>query len=240
MDDVSAAAIQSVPYELLGQNAVTESWDGSPMVLAQNQSALMPQTPNGTVIFSYLNVATQNNNGTLGLTSGGAAPAFYSAMPSLQPSILVNNWAANSLNVTNISANSNTPMKIQAIGRGMPGTTPLTLNAGTTLAVGPGQTAQGATSAQWMQLLIASIDSSLGVLAVIGGPVDGTGNNGYVFGINYGSNSGPGGPTPPAGYYATTTSNSYTFQFNWGATFIFAANMSALNSSGFNLTLRPL
>jgi hypothetical protein len=236
---VSAAA--TFPYEVLGQNAVTESWDGSPMVLGQNQSALMPQTPNGTVIFSYINEATQNNSGSLGVTSGGAPPSFLTAPANaLQPSMWVNNWQANSLNVTNVSANSNTPIKIQAIGRGMPGTTPLALTVGTTLAVGPGATAQGATSAQWMQLVMASIDSSLGVIAVIGGPVDASGNNGYVFGINAAANTGPGGSPPPAGYYATTTSNSYTFQFNWGATFLFAANMSALNSSGFNLTLRAL
>ncbi len=236
---MSAAA--TFPYELLGQNVVIAAWDGSPITLLVNQSANMPQTSNGTMIFSYRNVATQNNAGTLGVTSGGAAPIFYNnVMPSLQPSIVVNNWNANNLSITNVSANSDTPFGIQAIGRGIPGPTPLTLNTGTTLAVGPGQTAQGATSAQWMQLVIASIDSSLGVLAVIGGPVDGTGNNGYVFGINYGSNSGPTGPPPPAGYYATTTSNSYTLQFNCGAVPIFAANMSALNSSGIKLTLRAL
>jgi hypothetical protein len=192
------------------------------------------------VIFSYINESTQNNSGSLGVTSGGAPPSFLTAPAlALQPCMWMHNWQANSLNVTNVSANSNTPMKIQAIGPGMPGTTPLTLNVGTTLAVGPGQTAQGQTPPRWMQLVIASIDPSLGVLAVIGGPPDGTGNNGYVIAVNAPANTGPGGNPPPAGYYATTTSNSYTFQFNT-ATYLFAANMSALNSSGINLTLRAL
>ena len=234
------SAVATFPYEVLGKNAVTESWDGSPMVLLVNQSANMPQTPNGTVIFSYINEATQNNSGSLGVTSGGAPPSFLTAPAlTLQPSMWMHNWQANSLNVTNVSANSNTPIKIQAIGPGMPGPTPLTLNVGTTLAVAPGQTAQGMTSAQWMQLLIQSTAPTLGILGIIGGPPDGTGNNGYVIAVNASANTGPGGNPPPAGYYATTTSNSYTFQFNV-ATLLFAANMSALNSSGINLTLRAL
>jgi hypothetical protein len=62
-----------------------------------------------------------------------------------------------------------------------------------------------------------------------------------VFAVNYPYNSGPNtGVNPPPGYYATTTSNTYTFQFNWGGVSLFLANMSALNAHAVTILLRQL
>lgn len=83
--------------------------------------------------------------------------------------------------------------------------------------------------------------STTGILALIGGPPDANGNNGYVFAVNYAFNSGPGtGVAPPEGYYATTTNNSYIFQFNWGSCVVFVANMSSLNAQALTIVMRAL
>src|SRR5262245_53809504 len=121
-------------YELLGANVATPNWNGAPLTLAVNDSASMPQTTNGSMVLAYQNKATQNNMGTLILTSGGGAPTSLD-VPALanQPSVLVNNWKANNLNLTNVSANSATPIWIEAFGPGISGFTALTLTVGTPL-----------------------------------------------------------------------------------------------------------
>jgi hypothetical protein len=194
------------------------------------------------MVLAYENVATQNNSGTLALTVGGLDPTFLTA-PALtnQPSIVTNNWKANSLQISNISANAATPIRIQAVGPGMPGTNPLNLTIGTLLGLDPGQTAQGNASPQWMQLVLQNTNGYLSIFVLIGGPPDNTGNNAYVMSVNAAQNSGPGtGINPPAGYYATTTSNSFTYQFNWGSSLVFVANMSGATSFGSTVLLRPL
>ena len=234
---------QPMPYLVIDQGTVDAAWDGAPQVLLENQNATMQQTPNGTMIFAYWNKSPQNNAGSLSVTSGGGPPSFLN-VPALvnQPSVWVNNWKANSLSVTNISPNTNTPIQIQAIGPGIPGTTPLPLpvgGSGQQLAYG--QTAQGSALPQYMQLVIQSGSSTTGILGLIGGPPDVNGNNGYVIAVNYPSNSGPGTGVPaPEGYYATTTSNSYTFQFNWGSSVVFVANLSSLNAAALKVVLRAL
>src|SRR5439155_7143104 len=96
---------------------------------------------------------------------------------------------------------------------------PLGLISGTTLSLTIEQTAQGATGPNWNQLELALPSSALGIFGVIGGPPDPSGDNAYVIAINADETTGPSGPTPPPGYYATTTSNSYVLDFSWkGAT----------------------
>jgi hypothetical protein len=207
-----------------------------------SQNVVLPQTPNGTTVFAATNQATINNQGQLSLTSGGGAPQFLD-VPAFanQPTILIYNWKANNLSVTNVSANNNTPILVQAVGPGMPGITPLSLQIGTGLSMAAGQCAQGNASPQWMQLLIQSTAATLGILALIGGPPDGSGNNGYVIAVNAAANTGPNtGVTPPVGYYATTTSNSYAFQFNWGSSLVFVANMSPSTAQALTVTMRAL
>lgn len=240
---VPAGPEQTVPYQLLGRITVEDTWDGRPLVLQVNQNARMPQTPAGSMVLAYLNVATQNNLGELAVTSGGSAPAFlYADALATQPGVLVNNWKANDLSITNISANAATPIRIQAIGPGIPGTQPMDLPTGAPgIQLAPGHTASGATQPRWMQLVVSSSSGARGVLAVLGGPPDSTGNNAYVIAVNAGSTTGPPGTVaPPPGYYATTTDNSYTLTFNWAGASVFVANLSSSTVPPLAVLLRAL
>jgi hypothetical protein len=228
-------------FQVLGQQLTNSTWNGQPTTLLQNQSVSMPQTTNGTMIFAATNQATTNNQGDLGITSGGGAPQFVT-VPALanQPTVLINNWQANNLNVTNTSPATATPILVQAIGPGLPGITPVALEIGKTLELAAGQVAQGNASPQYMQLVITSNSPTLGIIGIIGGPQDASGNNGYIIAVNASANTGPGGATPPTGYFATTTSNAYAFPFNWGSSVVFAGNLSPSTSQVVSLFLRAL
>ncbi|HYW09549.1 MAG TPA: hypothetical protein VE913_21485 [Longimicrobium sp.] len=230
-------------FELLGKVDVTAaSWNGQPTVLLANQSASMPQTPNGTTILAATNQATLNNAGMLAITSGGAQPQTPT-IPALanQPTILTNDWQANNLSLTNISINTATPILVQAVGPGIPGITAQPLVIGTALPLAFGQVAQGNTSPQYMQLVIQVNAPTLGVVGVIGGPQDGSGNNGMVIAVNAVANTGPNtGVTPPQGFYATTTSNTFTFSFNWAGASVFVANLSPSTAQSVSILIRAL
>ena len=223
-------------------NAVNATWNGSPTTLLTNQNVVMPQTPNGTTVFAATNQSTLNNQGELSLTSGGAQPNFVNVPANAnQPTVLMRNWQANNLSITNLSLNNNTPILVQLVGPGIPGITPQPLTIGTSLPLGFGQVAQGNASPQYMQLLLQSTAPTLGIIAVIGGPPDSGGNNGYVFAVNAAANTGPGtGVNPPPGYTATTTSNSYAYQFNWGSSLVFVANMSPSTAQAVTVLMRAL
>jgi hypothetical protein len=230
-----------MPYQVLEQNTANATWNGTGMTLLVGQSALMTQTPNGTLVFGYFNLSPQNSAGELILTTGGnlyrdlQVPALMTV-----PGIVMNNFAANNLNVTNVSGNSNTPIYISAYGPGVPGQFPGRLVIGTPLQLGTTQSAQGTTNPQAMQLVMTVSNPQLGVFAVVGGPPDGTGNNGYVFAVNASANTGPGtGVTPPPGYTATVTGNTYTYSFNWGGATLYVVNMSASTVVG-QVLLRAL
>src|SRR5258708_14023050 len=203
-------------------------WNGSPSVLPVDQNLEMPQTPNGTAILSLTNQSLNlNNGGTLSVMSGWAPPQFLTIPANTnQPTILIQNWNANNLAVSNVSENNDPPILVQIVGPGIPAITPLNLPIGMPAALSAGQIAAGNTGPQQMQLLIQSTAPAPGILGILGGPDDGTGNNGYVIAVNATANTGPGGNPPPAGYYATTTTTSYTFQFHWGSTPIFPPNLS--------------
>jgi len=234
---------QRLPFQIIGQNVVNASWNGIGTTIAVNQSLAMPQTPNGTTILGWVNQSPQNNAGQLSVTSGSSAPYILDA-PALaaQPSLLMNNWGANNLNVTNISVNNNTPIWVCLYGPGIPGQSPMTLKTdGTPLGLATGQSAMATASPQFMRLALSGTSPKLCIFAIIGGPPDPTGNNGYVIAVNAASNTGPGtGLPPPAGYYATTSSNIYPFQFNWGSSKIYVVNMSPATSSSAQVTLSPL
>ena len=230
-------------------NKTTSNWDGSPLTLAVNDSANMPQTTNGSMVFAYQNSATLNNAGTLSLTSGGNVPqSLFAPALANQPSILVNNWQANNLNILNISANSATPIWIEAFGPGLPGIKPIALPIGatttlTTLGADLSKAvAQGTASPNYMQIVLSSNTPNLTIAAIVGGPVDATGNNAYVVAVNSpAGDTGPGTGAPaPAGYFATRGGNSYTYQFNWGSSTIFVANMSPSTAAAASVTLRSL
>lgn len=230
------------PHSLIDQNSVGASWTGSPTVLLTSQNTVMPQTPNGTTIFAATNQSTMNNQGQIALTSGGGAPTLLD-IPALtsQPTVNINNWKADNLSVTNISANNNTPILVQAVGPGIPGITPQSLTIGTPLPLALGQCAQTNALPQYMQLVIQVTGPTLGIVGVIGGPPDASGNNGYVIGVNAPANTGPGTGVPaPAGYYATTTSNTYAYQFNWGSSLVFVSNLSPSTAQTVSILLRAL
>jgi hypothetical protein len=229
-------------FTLIGQNSVNAAWNGSPTTLNVNSNISVPQTPNGTTILAVTNQATQNNSGSLAITSGGSQPQFLT-VPALanQPSILIQNWQANNLSLTNVSANNATPILVQLVGPGMPGITPGQLTIGTPSSLKPGDIVQGNASPQWMQLIVQSTAATLAIVGFIGGPPDNTGNNGYVVAVNAAQNTGPGTGLPaPQGYYATTTSNSYTYQFNWGSSLVFVANLSPATAANASVTMRAL
>jgi hypothetical protein len=239
----AAAFVQSVPFEILGRFSVDTAWNGSPLVLRPNENALMRQTPNGSMVFSYLNVSTQNNRGQLALTSGGGAPTFLDADAlTTQAGILVGNWRANDLSVTNTSPNLQTPIRIQAIGPGIPGTSPVPLPTDAVgVSLAPGESAQGPAQPRYMQLVVQASGGIRAVAAIIGGPPDASGNNAYVVVVNDSVNSGAGTPTPaPPGYYATTTANAFVLSFNWGGAEVFVANLSASNVPPLTALLRAL
>ncbi|RUW46578.1 hypothetical protein EOA32_31255, partial [Mesorhizobium sp. M1A.F.Ca.ET.072.01.1.1] len=168
-------------FEILGANASTTNWDGSPLTLAYRESAAMPQTTNGSMVLAYQNTASLNNAGKLGLTSGGSQPTFLNAPALLtQPSILVNNWQANNLSVTNLSVATATPIWIEAFGPGLPGQKPVALTINTSLTLKPGGIAQGTSTPNWMQLSLGTNTGQLIVVAIVGGPQDASGNNAYA------------------------------------------------------------
>jgi hypothetical protein len=236
-------ATNPAKYEIIDRFSVNSNWNGSPVVLQPNDNARMPQTPVGSVILAWFNQATENNAGTLSLTSGGSAPQFENAPARYsQPFILMNNWLGNDLSVTNISVVTATPIWIALYGPGIPGIVPQKLPPdGTVVQLATLATAQGIALPRYMQLKLTNNTGSLAVFAIIGGPVGANGNNGYVIAVNASANTGPGtGVAPPAGYYATTIGNYYTFQFNWGSSTIFVAGMSATTSLGATVALVSL
>jgi hypothetical protein len=218
----------------LGNPLTTTVWNGEPVVLAVYDGVTMPQTPNGSMILGFQNTSPANNAGKLALTSGADKPEFFVAPAlSLQPQILTRNWQANNLNVTNISANSNTPIWIEAFSPGIgPVSTPLPI--GQPVAVSQKETLQGVANPNWMQLSFRFNSSKLAVFGIIGGPQDASGTNAYVVALN-----SPAGDTqkgtsnaPPPGYYATVGGNAYSFEFNWGSSVVFVAYFGSANVVG--------
>jgi hypothetical protein len=183
-------------------------WNGSPLTLARYDSAMMPQTANGSMIVAWQNAAQLNNDGTLMLASGGGPPQPFDAPAlALAPTILVRNWRANDLKITNTSLAAATPIWIEAYGPGIPGRNPITLVPGAPpTPVKLGDSLQGIARG-WTQLIMQSNSNELGLFALIGGPQDASGNNAYVFAINFPES------TAPPGYTKTTMANSLTYQF---------------------------
>jgi len=109
-----------------------------------------------------------------------------------------------------------------------------------TLTANPPQVAQSTANPNWMQLQLTANAATQVILAIVGGPQDASGNNAYVIALNASANTGPGGVTPPIGYYATTTANAYTFQFNWGGSTLYVANLSAATATPATVALISL
>jgi hypothetical protein len=238
--------MQDTPYDAEPQqtlDAAAADWNGNGTTLAVNGQVQMPQTPDGTLVVGYWVTGGQNSAGQLQVSSGGTSyPALTVPAMLPQPQLLMNNFQANNLKLTNTSPNGTTKIWVSAYGPGIPGVTPTPLAVGgPAKTLGTTSSAQGATLPAQMQLQISAPSGFLGIFAIVGGPQDPSGNNGYVVAVNAAFTAGPGtsnpGGTPPAGYYATTTGNAYTFSFNWNGGQIYVVNMSASSVTGQVLLL---
>jgi len=231
-------------FLVIDQNAVNKSWDGSPTTLNPNDNVNLPQSTNGSMVLAYENMSKVNNAGTLSLTSGGGAPVFLTAQALANaPSILVQNWGGSNVSLTNVSlTSSSTPIWVSIVGPGLSKTAPANLPTdGTKVSLSSGGAAQGTAIPRWMQLIMQATSGDYTLVVVIGGPPDGSGNNAYVFGLNASANTGPGtGVAAPQGFYATTTGNTATYQFNWGSSAIFVANESPSTSAAASISVRAL
>lgn len=234
--------MQDTPYDAEPPQslAVTgnANWTGIGTTLAVNDWVRMPQTPNGTLVVGYWVTGNQNSDGQLQASSGGGWSRQLDAPALLpQPQILMNNWQANNLTLTNTSLNNTTKIWVAAYGPNIPGSTPFTLvSGGPALSLATTNSARGSTQPAQMLLQISAPSGQLGIFAIVGGPQDATGNNGYVVAVNAAQTAGPGtsnpGAAPPEGYYATTQGNAYTFSFNWNGGQIYVVNMSAASVTG--------
>jgi hypothetical protein len=221
-------------FRILGQNVTNAAWNGNGQTLNYHDSVTMPQTPNGSMVLGYWNVSKQNNDGELTLVSAGPPQPLDVPAGALMPSILVQNWNANTLTLTNTSANSATPIRIEAFGAGIPGVNVQTLSVNApALQLSTLQAAQGKAPANYAQIVLSNNNNNLSIITLIGGPPDGNGNNAYVFALNY------QGPPSPPGYTKVTSGNSLTYQFSWN-TSVFVANMSPANSSSVAVSLISL
>jgi len=221
----------------------TTSWNGAPITLQVSDSAMIPSTPTGTMLLAWYNTSKQNNPGQLSIGSGARTPISYPA-PALvaQPSTLMNNWKGDNLSVVNSSMpGSSTPIWISAFGPGISKGSRVLPADGSIVVLSALQTAQGNCMATRMLLNMNCDSGCLAVMAVIGGPVDADGNNGYVIILNASEETGPAPlPPPPPGIYATTINNDYAMSFNWGSSAIFVASMSPDTTLNVSVSLRAL
>lgn len=236
---MSDATMEMETLEAVEALGATVIWDGSPKTLTTlGDTLLMPQTPNGSTVFAYQNKSTLNNAGQLALSSGSTVQMLDADFGVLVPSIYIGNWQANNLTVNNISQQNATPIWVEAFGPGLPGQTTVPISVGTALVLNPApgatSVAQGVTPPKSMMLRMTSTTGDASVIALIGGPPDKTGNNAYVFGLNVAN----AGTTP--GYTQVTGGNTINYSFNWGASVVYIANMSASTAAAVTLTLVAL
>ncbi|MFL6257218.1 MAG: hypothetical protein ACJ74T_19595 [Pyrinomonadaceae bacterium] len=225
--------------------AAGTAWTGTPTTINRNENLQMSQTPNGMLIFSYFNQSTTQNTGTLIVSSGGASQPPLK-VPGLQnqPLLLVNNWQGSNLSVSNVSTTT-TPILIEAVGPGLPGLTPVALPMdGTILPLAPYGAKTGFAAAQGnapAQNAMVSLQSNTSKLTILAIQVE---NTVWVVALNAAQEAGPGtqnpNTAPPAGYYATTTTNNYQNVWNWGSAAVFVVNMSPFTSAGGTISVLPV
>jgi hypothetical protein len=221
-------------FQIIGRQVVDPNWDGSPVTLNQYDGVTMPQAPNGSTVLGWQNYTTQNNDGTLVVTSGSRVlPSLDAPAGANAPSISVNNFLGNNVTVTNLSVQAATPIWVEMYGPGIPGVVPTSLPVSTPVQLSPGETAQGTSQPTPVLLKLQASPANQTIVALVGGPTDASGNNGYVFGLNF--------PSTPPGYTKTSPGNYLTFgPFSWGSSTIFVANMSSQNAFSVQVLLQGL
>jgi hypothetical protein len=223
-------------FAIVGKTTLNPNWDGLPVTLGQFDSVTMPQTPNESTVLAWLNVGTQNIDGTVVLTSGGAQPLSFDAPPAqTAPSLWIYNWQANDVTLTNVSVLP-TPIWVEMLGPGIPGTTPQPLQVGVPLQLPSLGTAQGQAPAMWMLLQLQATPGNTSTVAVLGGPSGVGGSNGHLYGMNM-----PSPPPSPTPYTKTTAGNTLTVgPFKGDGSQIFVANMSAQAAGPVQVLLQTL
>lgn len=214
----------------LATTPVTTSWDGSRLVLGAGGSVVTNNAPNGSAIFTAMNMSTINNAGQVQVIVADTRDTLNLAPYTETPGFLIQNWKAQPITVGNISPQPETPVEIQLVGPGQKGIQPLTLTTGgTALPVPSGACAAAMLPPRAMQLVMQANSGDTSTVAIIGGPTDQGGNNAFVFGLNFPSTTQAGTQyPPPPGYYQTTTSNTIYYNITWGQSgLLFCANLSS-------------
>lgn len=212
-----------------------DNWNGAGTVLATTEHATMPQTPNGTLILGYFNRSKADNQGQITVTSGGGTPVSF-PVPALRQmlSLLVADWQANNLTISNTSSASVTPILVQAFGPGIPGATPVDLPIGSPITLGVAQAAQGPSKSPSLLRFLAN-SGALTIVAIVGGPANPPDqNNAYVIALNAPES------LPPASYNKIVPGNSYDFKISWDATIVYVANLSPAGAAPVVVTMVAL
>ena len=207
------------------------NWNGDSTDLAQGDSVNMDQTSNGSMVLGYRNKTKDNSAGTLQVASGGSRPETENVPAgSNQTEVIVRNWHAQNLKLTNTSDKNSLIITVNAIGPGYGTEAPVALPMdGTKLPLDPNKSAQGNALPQWLTLRLQATSGQETIFALIGGPTQTEGDiNAYTFMLNATVNQDPAKEGVPVadGYYAKTTGNTIDFQFNWGSSRVWIANFS--------------
>ena len=213
------------------------AWTGAPTTLNPQQNATMPQTPNGTMIFTYFNLSTTTNAGKLSLSSGGMGQLLDAPALANQPQFLIKNFKGSNLSVSNVSQTTATPIWIAAAGPGLPGQScnalPIT---GKFVPLAVYECAQVKPPPTFSTVTLQANSGQLTIFAIQ------VGNTVYVVALNAAQEAGPGTQNPdtppPAGYYATTTSNNYQNIWNWGGATVYIINLSPATATGGQVSLQ--
>jgi hypothetical protein len=211
-------------------------WSGAPLSLGAGATAVMPQTPIGSAaLLAQGGMVT----GELTLTAGGSQPQTIFVPGSADaPVVTVANWMGSSLAVWNSSGDPASSIVIALAGPGLPGLPPpAALTAGTPVALLPSTSAQGVTQFG-ASLSISASFAQTATACVIGGPLDASGSNAYMIQLNSpAGNTGPQGPPPPPGFYATTSASTYRLPVPWQFSNIWCANFSSAETPAITLLL---
>ncbi len=206
------------------------NWTGTPTTLQTAQSVSIPQTSMGTMTLVYYTTDTGNETGEIQLASGGARPISLPVRAGAnQPCVYVKNWQASNLKITNTSLNEGFGIDIALYG---PGFFPMNcLPIGhDALPLSTLSCAYANAEPQYMTLRMSAQSGQQTSFLVIGGPYT-HGINGYTFGLNFPTATGPEKLPGEQTYYQTTSGNSIEFPFNWGSSRLWVANISGATAA---------
>ncbi len=213
-------------YNIIDQNL--QSWDGSPITLQQGQGVQMKQTPVGDLVVAALNMAAQNDEGQLAVTSGGGPPEIIPVEPLMNaPIIWITNYEGNDFNITNISI-TNVPIWVAAWGPGFGncGTLP---DDGIFFSLRPYQCREAQTNPSLMQLAMRA----LGQYTVF---VNFIGSKPSTYCVNAPETRG----VPVEDYTEVTKNNALSISGNWLGKTLWVVNLSALTNQQGEVALTNL